>query len=327
MNKYFLGFLFLGIASVASAEQPVIVICRTPKCKPADMPMTREYLKDKLASILESNLNQNVSFCEADPTTRTCRSGSLDFALQAGVTGSIARIPFAKLIDVKNSGAHLDFILEYHVSAGNTTYPECQASSGKLFVPAEDEVVLSNSSFGCRFTSEGVASINPSYQIDYVDLDHGVLGASYTISVGKDSYGGNRGYVLMRFDEFLKKNAEKKPGCGCGCNKQTAPSCPCNKKASEQEKVATIQEENTVIQKESVTVQPQNVVVQTQNPAIPENVIVEEKVITEYETAPVEVIVKTKTPLNSRQQIKVNGVTVSEEPVVIDNFEVRTLTQ
>ena len=290
MNKYFLGFLLLTVSTVASAEtlstKPAVIVCRSRECKPAYELTTREYLYNKLVSLFENNLNRKVAFCEADPLVRVCRSESLDFPVQADATGSIAHLPFAKIIDVKvaDNQKSLDFIWDYHVAVGNT-YPECQASLGQLFVSSPDKITLVNSGFECKFTSSGITHLNLNYQIDYIDLDYGILGASYTVGAGEVSRGGNMGYVLMRFAEPANQNNEKSKDCDCACDDHLVPPCQC--------------EPTTIVQ---------------------------EKVVTEYEVAPIEVIVKTKAPIETtqKQQVKINGVMVSDVPVVVDNFQIMT---
>ena len=293
MNKYFLGFLLLTVSTAVSAEglstKPAVIVCRSRECKPAYELMTREYLHNKLASLFENNLNRKVAFCEADPLVRVCRSDALEFPVLADATGSIARLPFAKIIDVKVSDNQktLDFIWDYHVSVGNT-YPECQASLGQLIVSSPDKITLDNSGFECKFTSKASTDLNLNYQIDYIDFDYGILGASYTVGVSEISRGGDTGYVLMRFAEPASQNNEKRKDCDCACDDHLVPPCQCETKT-----------------------------------------IIEEKVVTEYEVAPIEVIVKTKAPVEStqKQQVKINGVTVSDVPVIVDNVQITTSVQ
>ena len=55
--------------------------------------------------------------------------------------------------------------------------------------------------FECRFTKTGTTVLSSLYNIDYVDMDYGILGAYYTLGAGQTSKGGRVGYALMRFTE------------------------------------------------------------------------------------------------------------------------------
>ena len=55
--------------------------------------------------------------------------------------------------------------------------------------------------------------INNIYNIDYIDLDYGIIGAYYSTGMTGASNGGNNGYVLMKF-QYTDANL-KKPQNNC----------------------------------------------------------------------------------------------------------------
>lgn len=258
-----------------------VVVCRSKQCKSARSMMTREFLYNKLGSLLANNINRRVLFCDADPAVKVCLNDGIEFNVQAGVTGTLATIPSARVVDTKpaTDQSTLTFVLDYKINL-NDTYPECQASLSEMVVASPDRITIEEPGFECRFTANGVTAVNATYSVDYIDFDYGILGAYYTFGVGQTSRGGGTGYALLRFSEPANPNNELLEGCDCECDDELIPPCQC-------------EEPKTIIH---------------------------EKTVTEYEVAPIEVIVKTKAPVDGTktQDIKINGVTVPNVPVVVD---------
>ena len=65
------------------------------------------------------------------------------------------------------------------------------------------------------------------YNIDYIDLDYGIIGAYYSTGMTGASNGGNNGYVLMKF-QYTDENL-KKPQSNClggTCNTESYKIAP-----------------------------------------------------------------------------------------------------
>lgn len=206
---FFALTLSAGIATAApGAKIPVtesgktVVACRNRQCTAAYKTMTREFLYSKIGSLLENNIGKKVLFCDADPSTRTCNSDSLQFYVRAGVSNGIAEVRSARVLD-----SHMlpdlrtfQIILDYDVVLNNIR-PECKAARATVSVISPEKVNMEVPGFECRFTKTGTTVLSSLYNIDYVDMDYGILGAYYTLGAGQTSKGGRVGYALMRFTE------------------------------------------------------------------------------------------------------------------------------
>lgn len=212
MLKFFLLFVSLissGAAIAASGQKiPVadnnktVVVCRNRQCTAAYKTMTREFLYTKIGSLLENNIGKKVLFCDADPGSRACTSDALQFYVRAGVSNGIAQVPSARVLD-----SHMlpdlrtfQIIMDYEVILNNT-YPECKSARATVSVISPEKVNMEVPGFECRFTKTGTTVLSALYNIDYVDMDYGIMGAYYTMGAGQTSKGGRTGYMLMRFTE------------------------------------------------------------------------------------------------------------------------------
>ena len=344
----------LFVPQFASAEElnkierlDALVVCRSKQCRPANTIMTKEFLYNKLASLLKANVNQKVLLCDADPNTRTCLDEAITFEATVGATPAEITLPSMYVLDAKtmNDLTTAEFIAEYEFKVADT-YPECQASLNTLMVSATDDIGVNAAGFSCHFTSNGTTSVNASYDIDYVDLDYGILGATYSIGLSETSQGGAAGYALLRFartpdDENLSVN------CGCGCKETQNPPCQCNKQevvtqtaktteekkvvavvngqdgakdtaanANEASKVSTVTEKKQEISSEKVASEQKE----------QQTVIVKEKVVTQYKVPPMEVVVRTKAvSFDQMPKVKVNGVPVTTKPVKTEKSSVNKM--
>ncbi len=279
----------MGVSGVATAQEPLIirndavVVCRSKQCKSARNMMTQEFLYNKLGSLLKNNINRRVLFCDADSNVHVCLNDAITFGVKAGATDTQLHIPSAIIVDSKSMPDEMahKFVIDYDMQLGET-YPSCQASLNQMRVVSADEINVEVPGFECRFTENGMSVVNASYEVDYIDFDYGILGAHYSFAVGQVSTGGQSGYALLRFSDTANENNEVKEDCGC--SEQQNPPCQCEQAEPE---VKTI---------------------------------IQEKVVTQYEVAPIEVYVKTKAPIEAGQvqSVRINGVDVPNVPVVAD---------
>ena len=262
-----------------------VVVCRSKQCKSARSMMTSEFLYNKLGSLLKNNVNKKVLFCDGEPNVHVCLNDAITFDVKAGATDATVRIPSALIVDTKSVSdkSEQKFVLDYNMELGDT-YPTCQASLNQLQVLSADKITIEAPGFECRFTENGMTVVNASYEVDYIDFDYGILGAYYTVAVGQVSMGGQSGYALLRFTNPANANNELQEECGCSCTEDQNPPCQCGKQESE---VKTI---------------------------------IQEKIVTQYEVAPIEVYVKTKAPIEAGQvqNVRINGVDVPKVPVIVD---------
>ncbi len=207
MKKYAIGLailsLALGLSSGVRAEQDSltsVLVCRARQCAVTNYSMTRGFLYNKIAQMLERNIGKSVLVCEADPVSHVCLTEGVQIPAETAFVQSNINWTGLKLIDVKmtKNGKGFDLVWDYKIQT-NGTYPNCQLGLSRLTVPFVDKVEMTTQDFGCRITETGNTAINATYNIDYLDFDYGFMGAYYTIGVGEAVRGGKSGYLLMRF--------------------------------------------------------------------------------------------------------------------------------
>ena len=205
----------LLISSTAVAQNlsvlqgPSITICKDNQCVPSNSEMVRDYLLNQMNELMASNIGKTIHLCEANPNGGGCIQQGISFPLSSPVIQTTATINQAYLVDAKavKEDVGVDLILDYKVRAADT-YPQCQTVLSRMGVASAADIKMMSPRFNCRLTETGKTTFSTTYNVAYLDLDNGVIGAFYTIAAYNALNGSGAGYVLMQFD----KGVEMEPG-------------------------------------------------------------------------------------------------------------------
>ena len=208
MKKNLFGLMMLSVAAgvlpaaaqIDNLSSTSVLVCRSHQCAHAPYSMTKGFLFNKIAQMMEQNVGKTVLVCEADPTTHICLEEGLKISADTSYSPLEIGIRQFKLVDEKklNGATGLDLVFDYQITA-DRTYPLCQLALSRLTVNYTDQVELTTQDFMCNITETGQTSLNATYNIDYLDFDYGFIGAYYTIGVGGTVRGDKTGYALFRF--------------------------------------------------------------------------------------------------------------------------------
>ena len=177
-----------------------LIVCRAIQCAPAELSMSREYIFNALAHIVDNNLDATALLCEANPQAHVCTNPYLTVPAKVGVTPAYVFFDGVKVVDasvVKGKTA-LNLALGYNLSYNGQTPTVCKPDTAMMYVKSNNDVVLNGNGFKCEMTSVGTTTIRVMFDIDYIDLDYGYIGGYYSIGLSGPANGGGSGYGLIR---------------------------------------------------------------------------------------------------------------------------------
>lgn len=177
-----------------------LIVCRDKQCAPAELSMSREYIYNALAQLIDNNLDTTALLCEANAQAHVCVNPYLTVPAKVGVTPAYVFFDGVKFVDastIKGRTA-FDLALGYNLSYNGQTPTVCKPDTAMLYVKSNNSVVLNGKGFKCEMTSVGTTTIRIMFAIDYIDLDYGYIGGYYTIGLSGPAYGGGSGYGLIR---------------------------------------------------------------------------------------------------------------------------------
>lgn len=215
----FLRFLFCSCAaltlSVASAQDfsslsaASILICKDTQCVPSSSEMGHTYLVNQMNELMKNNKGKNITLCEALPEKYACTEQGFSFPVQSDTIQTHVTVSGARVIDAKpvKDEPGTDLILDYHMKAGDT-FPHCQTSLTRLGVASAADVKMMSPQFNCKVTETNKTTFSITYNVNYLDLDRGIIGAFYSVAANNALQGKKEGYVLMA----LEKGVEMEPG-------------------------------------------------------------------------------------------------------------------
>lgn len=183
---------------VQFAERPT-VICRDFGCTMLNDRITRTFLFNSLSNIFMMNNHSRVYTCEADPFSRSCLQSGISFPVRSGIANAMVKIPKATISQVNitpgmsraSVGLTFDFLV-------NGTDRRCEPTVMDIIVPINTQATLTAQEFSCNMTSDGITSVSIMMNIDYIDLDYGILGGYYSFGLQGQSSGGGTGYALFK---------------------------------------------------------------------------------------------------------------------------------
>jgi hypothetical protein len=177
-----------------------VVVCRQGQCQTIRNYMTPEFVNNIVFNLFNNNMGSDVEICEADPSTRNCVSDDLRFSMVAGAGSAVASIPSARVIEtrLRPQGKVVDIALDYNLFV-NGVRPHCVPSRTAAIVKSNAYLNLESAGFYCQINGQDKSSLTFLQAVDHIDLDYGVIGASYSIGMSGSAYGGGSGYMVMRF--------------------------------------------------------------------------------------------------------------------------------
>ncbi|MDR2412933.1 MAG: hypothetical protein LBD50_01845 [Rickettsiales bacterium] len=182
------------------AERPMI-ICRDFGCTRLNDRITRTFLFNSLANAFMMNSHSRVYICEADPFSRSCLQSGISFPVRAGIANAMVKIPKATVSQVNVSTglskATVGITYEFLV---NGIDRRCEPTVMDIIVPINSQAVLANREFACSMTSDGMTNVSIMLNIDYIDLDYGIMGGYYSLGLQGPTTGGGTGYALMKME-------------------------------------------------------------------------------------------------------------------------------
>ena len=193
-----------SMPGVRFADRPAVV-CRDFGCTRLNDRITRTFLFNSLSGIFMMNAQSNVHVCEADPFSRVCLQSGISFPVRVGIANALVKIPKATISQVNISTglskATIGMSYEFLV---NGISVQCEPALVDLVIPANSQATLATREFSCNMTTDGLTNVSLLINVDYIDLDFGLIGGYYSLGLQGPAIGGGTGYALFKL-EFANK--------------------------------------------------------------------------------------------------------------------------
>jgi hypothetical protein len=183
---------------VMFAERPM-VICRNFGCTRLNDKITRTFLFNSLVNMFMMNAHSRLYICEADPFSRDCLQSGLSFPVRSGIANALVKIPKATIsqVNVSRGLSRATVNMTYELLV-NGISRVCEPTIMDIVIPNNSAATLSNREFSCNMTSDGLSNVSLLVNLDYIDLDYGILGGYYSLGTQGMTSGGGTGYALFK---------------------------------------------------------------------------------------------------------------------------------
>lgn len=183
---------------VMFAERPMI-ICRNFGCTRLNDKITRTFLFNSLVNMFMMNAHSRLYICEADPFSRDCLQSGISFPVRSGIANALVKIPKATIsqVNVSRGLSRATVNMTYELLV-NGISRVCEPTVMDMVIPNNSAATLSNREFTCNMTSDGRTNVSLLVNLDYIDLDYGILGGYYSLGTQGTTTGGGTGYALFK---------------------------------------------------------------------------------------------------------------------------------
>ena len=185
---------------VMFAERPM-VICRNFGCTRLNDKITRTFLFNSLVNIFTMNAHSRLYICEADPFSRDCLQSGISFPVRSGIANALIKVPKATIsqVNVSTGLSKASVNMTYELLVNGMTRA-CEPTVMDIVIPNNSVATLSNREFTCNMTSDGLSNVSLLVNMDYIDLDYGILGGYYSFGMQGPTTGGGTGYALFKME-------------------------------------------------------------------------------------------------------------------------------
>ena len=207
---------------VGFTERPTVV-CRNFNCTRLNDRITRTFLFNSLASMLQTNQHSRLYICEADPFSRSCLQSGISFPVRSGIANAMVKIPKATISQVNLSTglSRASADINYDIFI-NGIQRVCEPTVMDISVPNNAQATLTNREFSCNLTSDGMANISLLFNVDYIDLDYGLIGGYYSLGAQGATSGGSSGYLVFK-TEFTTNGSKFRSATYSNIDNQNTP--------------------------------------------------------------------------------------------------------
>ena len=187
-----LGWTLLYPAGVFANS---IIVCQNERCHPTNARQDVTPYLQKIQELLQGNPNGRLDFCEADPSTHQCVNNAIYWNMQTDTQPVRLAIPNAR-IHITDKTAYLDYLI-----SANHSFPRCMFSPLQMSVTPHNSVRIVSGAYNCQLMETEPTNLQKIFTVDFMDLDHHVVGGAYAIQGGGALEGQASGYALMQFRE------------------------------------------------------------------------------------------------------------------------------
>lgn len=183
---------------VQFTERPTI-ICRDFNCTRLNNRITRTFLFNSLSNMFLTNAHSRIYICEADPFSRSCLQSGISLPVRSGIANALVKIPKATISQVNLSTglSRATATMNYEFLVNGIKH-NCEPTVMDIAVPNNTQATLINREFACNLTSDGMSNVSLLLNVDYIDLDYGLIGAYYSLGLQGSATGGANGYAVFK---------------------------------------------------------------------------------------------------------------------------------
>lgn len=181
-----------------------IYLCSGDKCERSGQQYSSEQLLQGFKDLLQTNVDEKVPMCNADPKTRTCTSTKVCHFVLGGIlpgNGCSKNLIFSE-INKDEQSAQLNMKTKMPLTFIGTPV-QCTTAASTLTVNSTNDISLQLKSHFCSWAVVGAMTVQLDFAVESINLDKGEIGGYWKHTVRGTGNGNGSGYLVLKFPKNI----------------------------------------------------------------------------------------------------------------------------
>lgn len=199
------SLLITGCANTKQqAAAKEIYLCSGDKCERAEQQYSADELLQGFKDLLQTNVDDEVPMCNADPKTRTCTSTKVCHFVLGGLlpgNGCSKNLMFSD-INRDEQSTQLNMKTKMPLTFIGTPV-QCTTAASTLTVNSANDISLQLKSHFCSWMVVGAMTVQLDFTVESINLDKGEIGGYWKHTVRGTGNGNGSGYLVLKFPKNI----------------------------------------------------------------------------------------------------------------------------
>ena len=181
-----------------------IYLCSGDKCERAEQQYSTDQLLQGFNDLLQTNVDEKVPMCNADPKTRTCKSTKVCHFVLGGFlpgNGCSKNLIFSE-INKDEQSTQLNMKTKMPLTFIGTPV-QCTTATSTLTVNSTNDISLQLKSHFCSWMVVGAMTVQLDFTVESINLDKGEIGGYWKHTVRGTGNGNGSGYLVLKFPKNI----------------------------------------------------------------------------------------------------------------------------
>ena len=212
MKILFLAFSWLSVSLLlggcTSTAMPknvnTIYLCADNTCKSPAQPYSADQLLQGFEQLVQTNANEKVLMCKADPKTRSCTSTKVCHFVLGGIIPGSGCSKYLVFSEINKNAQSTQLTMKTKMPLTFIGTPvQCTTAASTFTLNSITDIQLHVRPHFCSWMVMGAMTAQLQFSVESINVDTGEIGGYWEHSVKGTGNGSGSGYMMLKFPKNI----------------------------------------------------------------------------------------------------------------------------